>query len=180
MSRGSSPQDLRRRGIVSLTFTLLCTLALLCGPGRANADELRSPADLDGVYLSLGPVGSALRIEGAWDGAFGGEVSLSRVREHQALSALGLSLGGAAYSQREGGLLWGDLFAATLTPLGAAVGLSAGFTAEVHPVRPPRLGAQATLWVFAGVIPYARIGRVETAGTFVDVGVKIALPAIRF
>jgi hypothetical protein len=155
-------------------------LLLSTGARALRADTLSSPADLDGLYVVLGPLGHAMRMEGAWDGAFGGELALVHVRQSRTPSALGVALGAESYSAREGGRLWADLLAGTRTPLGGAVGLSAGFGAEVHDVVPPRFGIQATLWVFAGVVPFVRVGRFEKTGTFVDVGLKIALPALRF
>jgi hypothetical protein len=132
------------------------------------------------VYLALGPVGSALRIEDQWDGAFGGEMSLLRVRERDLVSALGIEVGGQRFSERQGGLVWVDLFAGHRRPWGVTVGASMGVTAEVDQVRPPRWGAQGSLWVFAGIVPYVRAGAVQNSGVFFDMGVKIVLPAIRW
>ena len=149
--------------------------------GHAHADPpLRAGADLDGVYLALGPVGSAVRTEGSWQGAFGGEITLVRVAESSLVAGLGMSLGGTRFSDRDAGRLWIDGLIATRRPLDLTVGLSVGATAEVDEVIPPRYGAHGTLWLFVGVIPYVRAGIVERAGGFVELGVKLAIPTVRF
>jgi hypothetical protein len=164
---------------VNLRLTLLFSFSLLFA-SDASADELQSTADLDGVYIALGPVASLVRVESEWDGAFGGELMLVRVTENHPIGALGLAFGGVAFAEREGGRLWADALVATNKTFGISTGLSLGPTVEVHEVTPPRWGGQATLWVYAGVIPYVRVGAVADAGTFVDIGIKISLPALRF
>jgi hypothetical protein len=159
-------------------FTLVAGIA--AGPAPAAAEKLRSTRDLDGIHLALGPVGSAVHTGGSWDGAFGGEISLTRVTERRPLAAIGLGIGGARFSERAAGRLWAELSVATRRPLDVPIGLSVGPTAEVDQVIPPRWGAQATLWVYAGVIPYLRVGGVEKSGRFVELGLKIPLPAIRW
>jgi hypothetical protein len=128
----------------------------------------------------LGPVGALVRTDGEWDGAFGGEASLWRIREHSILSALGLGLGGQKFSEGNAGRLWADFLAGYRTAFGAAFGLGIGVTTEVDEVIPARWGGHASLWVYAGVIPYIRVGAVDGRGAFVDVGLKITLPALRF
>jgi hypothetical protein len=73
--------------------------------------------------------------------------------------------------------------------LGALVGISAGIAAEWEPfvreqgmsnLPTPRLGAVASVWVFAGVVPYVGVGTFAQSGSFVEIGVRLALPAIRF
>lgn len=148
---------------------------------RPPADPtLPSPAKLDGVYLALGPVGALVHVEDDWDGAFGGEISLWRVRERAVVSAVGAALGGHKFSERDGGQVWAELLAAHRTVWGLAIGLGAGGTVALDEFRSPRWGAHGELWVFAGVIPYVRIGSVEASGAFLDFGVKIALPAVRW
>jgi len=141
---------------------------------------LRASADLDGFYVTLGPIASVVRVESEWDAAFGGELMLIRVTEQRPVVALGLAVGAIAFAEREGGRLWADVVVATQKPFGISTGLSLGPTVEVHDVIPPRWGGQATLWIFVGVIPYVRVGTVKEAGTFVDIGLKISLPALRF
>jgi hypothetical protein len=172
---------------VSLTFTTMFAAALLWAPAaaaepsaRGPGASLRSPANLDGVYLALGPVGALVHVEDDWDGAFGGELSLWRVRERQLISGVGIGLGGHKFSERDGGRLWGEISAAHRTPLGLALGVAAGVATEVDDLITPRWGAYGSLWLFAGVLPYVRVGSVQTSGAFVDLGIKIALPAIRW
>jgi hypothetical protein len=113
-----------------------------------------------------------------WDGTFGGEAQITRVREHQTISAMGLAIGGLRYAERTGGRLWGDLvFAHDPGPI--TLGLSIGATVELDDLRVPRWGGQATLWVFAGALPYVRVAAVQDSGVVVDIGLKIALPALR-
>jgi hypothetical protein len=149
-------------------------------PQYASAEPLRSPTDLDGVYLALGPVGALVRSDGAWDGAFGGEASIWRVREHEILSAAGLGFGGQKFAEGNGGRLWADVLAAHRTAFGVAIGLGAGVTAQIDEVVPPKWGGHGTLWVYAGIVPYVRVGGVEGRGVFVDVGLKVVLPALRW
>ena len=158
---------------------VVCALGLQ--PSAAVADPpLRWTGDLDGTYALLGPLGTATRVEESWDGAFGAEVSLLRIREHKHVALAGLAFGGIRFAKREGGRLWLDALVATRRPLDLLTGLSLGGVAEVHEVIPPRWGFQAGVWVFAGVIPFARVGAMENVGVFVDVGLKIPLPAFRW
>ena len=113
-------------------------------------------------------------------GAFGGEISLWRVRERDLVSAVGGAVGGHKFSERDGGQVWAELLAAHRTVWGLALGLGAGGTIALHEFRSPRWGAHGEVWLFAGVMPYVRIGSVEASGAFVDLGVKIALPALRW
>ena len=154
------------------------------GP-EASPEEL-SPGGLDGFYVALGPVGSVTRSAGAWDGNFGAEAGLVRIREGSALEALGLSVGAGRYAReperglgRGTGRVWAELEVGISMPGGLIGGLGGGVVAEVDPVIPARWGAQGTIWVFAGVIPYVRVGRVEKNGTYIDFGIKVALPVLR-
>jgi hypothetical protein len=158
----------------------LCWCCAISRPAAADdAPRLRPVADLDGVYLTLGPTGAAVYTRAGWDSGFGGEISLVRVREQDALGALGLGLGGIHFTTEERGRIWADILLGSSRPLGVGAGLSAGATAEIDAVIPPRWGAQATLWVFLGVIPYVRVGTVQRSGPYIDLGVKIALPVFR-
>lgn len=159
----------------------LAALAVLGGPGVAAADrgEGSGAGSLDGTYLTVGPTAAAIRIDGGWDAVFGGEISLARVRERRPLAGYGLSLGAAGYTERDGGRLWADLQAAT-GRLGPAIGVGIGPVVEIDDVRPPRWGAQASVWVYAGAIPYLRVGQLATTGTFFEVGLRVPLPAIDF
>ena len=92
----------------------------------------------------------------------------------------GLSFGGISYAGRDGGRLWLEAEVAFNRPLPFGIGLAGGVVAEVDPVAEPRLGLQGTLWVYAGVIPYLRVGTVDVSGEFVEVGLMIKIPAVRF
>lgn len=166
---------------------LLARVAVLCIlPHTAWADQLTRGSDvtatsasLDGIYVALGPVASAVYRAGDWDGGFGGELSLWRVRERAPLAAIGLGLGALRLAEGGSGRLWGDLQVATARPLGCVVGLGVGPVVEVDQTIPPRWGAQGTLWIFAGAIPYVRLGMAQKNGLYLDFGIKVALPALR-
>ena len=176
--RGEAPQDRALRILCATICFLLCAVCL--GRGHVQAEQkLRSPNDLDGYHLTLGPTGNAMHLESEWDSLFGLEVGLYRVREHQNLSAIGLVAGGGWYSARTGGRAWLQLEAAT-NKLGPAVGLGAGPTVELDEIEPPRVGAQAAIWLYAGVIPFVRAGAVQETGAFVEVGIRIPLPTLRW
>jgi hypothetical protein len=160
-----------------LGFSLL---ALVASARWASADPLESSANLDGVYLAVGPVGSAVHTETSWDAAFGGELTLARITERRPIAALALSLGGHRYSERDTGRLWLEGMAATRWLRGTPIGLAGGPTLEVDRVIPARLGAQATLWAYVGVIPYMRVGAVDKSGIFFEMGLRIPLPAFRW
>lgn len=135
---------------------------------------------LDGVYITIGPVAGATRVEGDWTTSVGLEISVARVTETRFPAALGVAGGGVSYASRPGGRLWLEAEGALYEPLPFPIGLAAGATAEVDPVRPPRWGAQGTLWLFAGFVPYARVGTVAENGAFVELGVMLKIPAKRF
>lgn len=147
---------------------------------RAETSGPRSPASLDGTYLVLGPMGGAVRLGGSWDSGFGGALSLVRVREQAGLALVGADVGGLRLARGDHGLVWADLLAGSRRLAGLLLGLGVGVSAELSPVFSTRWGGQATLWMFAGITPYARIGVVQRGGTYVDFGIKVALPAFRF
>jgi hypothetical protein len=134
---------------------------------------------MDGLYLTIGPVGTLTRIQDNWIGAVGAEISVMSVHEQRTPAAIGIDFGGISYAGRPGGRFWAEAQIGFEKHLPIGVGLSAGVSAEVDPVEPPRWGGQATLWLFAGVIPYVRVGEVEGTGSFVEVGVMIKIP-VRF
>lgn len=148
-------------------------------PQSAFAAGARAQEDLDGVYVTLGPVAAGTHIDEGFTTAAGLELSVVRITEHRIPAALGVCGGGFSYGTRPGGRVWAELEVAQGHPLPMALGVSIGVTAEIDPVRRPRLGAQGTIWGFAGVIPYLRIGSLEEVGTFVEAGVMIKLPALR-
>ncbi|MCG8420256.1 MAG: hypothetical protein MJE77_20180 [Proteobacteria bacterium] len=152
-------------------------------PASAEVDS----GDLDGFYIALGPVASAVCEGGAWDGGFGGEISLVRVRERGLLTALGVGLGAVRFARAArddtlgGGIgrAWADVQLGISCWPGPACGIGAGLAAEIDSITPPRWGAQATFWIFMGVIPFIRIGTVQKDGAYIDFGIKVALPAVR-
>ena len=170
--------------------TVLARALLLArGAGTAHADPPvptaapapgvppgRPAADLDGVYVTIGFVGAAVHVAGDWYSGAGGEIGVVRVSERRLPAAIGLCGGGLSYAGRDGGRLWLEVEAAVERPLPFALGLGLGATAEVDPVRVPRLGFEATLWAFAGAIPYLRAGWQQESGTFVEIGLMVKAP----
>lgn len=162
----------------------LFSLALLVG-GDAAADpapvpRLRASSDLDGVHVWVGPIGAATHVDGTWDSAWGGTVAALRIRERAALGAVGVWLGGAHYALRDGGRVWIDGVAGSRRLGGKMLGVAAGPVVELGDLHHPHVGAQTTIWCFAGVVPYARLGVLEASGPFVEVGISLSVPALRF
>jgi hypothetical protein len=133
--------------------------------------------DLDGLYLWIGPLGAATRVESMWDSTIGADVSVVRVREGELLGTVGATLGGSRWTERGGGRIWLD--AVVGTRLGRMVGLTAGPILELDELSHPRWGASAGVWAFLGVTPFLRAGSVQNLGGFVEIGLHIALPVIR-
>lgn len=180
---------LLRLSITTVVFLFISAHYTPRSEAQANPDgastELLSD-NLDGFYIALAPVAFAVRAENDWDGGFGGEVLLVRIRERSMLTAAGLGIGASRYARepdrglgRGTGRLWADLQIASRLPTGTPAGLSVGVATEVDPVIPARWGAQATLWAFVGVIPFVRVGVVQKNGTYIDFGIKVALPVMR-
>lgn len=145
------------------------------------ASNFRPSWDLDGTYLWIGPLGAASYTDDAWDSTIGGQLAIIRVRERRSLGAIGASFGGSLWTSRGGGRLWLDAVVGTrLGPGdGKMMGLSFGPILELSDERPPHAGGSVGIWAFLGVTPFARVGYVEKLGPFVEVGLHIALPAIR-
>lgn len=142
--------------------------------GRAQA----APSwDLDGLYLWLGPTTAASRIDADWDSTIGADATLIRVRERDALGAIGATLGASRWTVRGGGRIWLDGLVGTR--IGRMVGLSAGPIVELSELAHPRLGGSLGLWAFVGVTPFVRAGMVNELGGFLEIGVHIALPVLR-
>jgi hypothetical protein len=141
------------------------------------ATNFRPSWDLDGTYLWLGPLGAASYIDETWDSTVGGQVAILRIRERRGLGAIGGSLGGSVWTTSGDYRLWLDAIAGTR--LGKMVGISAGPLLELSHERHPRVGGSVGIWAFLGVTPYARIGFVDESGPFAEIGLHIALPAIR-
>lgn len=133
--------------------------------------------DLDGTYLWIGPVGAATRAAGDWDSTVGGQLAVIRIRERRSLGAIGAAFGASLWTSRGGGRLWLDAIAGTR--LGKMIGLSAGPLLELSDERHPRIGGSVGAWAFLGVTPFARVGYVDELGGFAEIGLHIALPAIR-
>jgi hypothetical protein len=163
-------------------------LLTLAGTTRADDGEpppqvphrLRTTDNLDADRLFLGPVGGAIAIDGAWDGAVGAELAWLRIREHQALAAAGVAFGGARYAARDGGQLWLEGLVGTRRVTGLLIGVTAGPALELGALEHPRLGATASAWLFAGISPFVRIGAIDGAGAFVELGLALELPVWRF
>jgi hypothetical protein len=144
----------------------------------ASRSSFRPSWDLDGFYLWLGPTGAASMVDADWDSTFGGDLAFVRIRERAPLSAIGVDLGASLWTARGGGRIWVDALAGTRLA-GRIYGVSAGPLVEFAEVQHPRYGGSVGVWAFFGVTPFVRIGTVQELGTFVDVGVHIALPVYR-
>ncbi|MFT3691524.1 MAG: hypothetical protein QM831_00165 [Kofleriaceae bacterium] len=139
---------------------------------------LPDSSNLDGNYLWLGPSGAATYIDGEWDTVFGIDASILRVREHEPLAVIGGTIGATHYASRSGGRLYAELVAGTELD-GHAVGVTAGPLLDLSDTEHPKVGGSVGLWGFVGIAPYVRAGAVQTLGSFVEIGIHIALPVIR-
>jgi len=151
-------------------------------PAAAPATRPRLPPtvrDLDGTYVWLGPTGGVVRVDGAWDSAWGGGVQVVRVRERAALGVVGAWLGGVHYAARDGGRISLEAVAGTRRGFGRMLGIAVGPALELGASRHPRLGGSATAWLFAGFTPYARVGGLVDTGAFIELGVAFNVPAWR-
>lgn len=135
-------------------------------------------ASLDGLYVWLGPVGAAGRLDATWDSMFGGDLTIVRVREGAGLGALGASAGASLWAARGGGRIWLDGLVGTRLG-GRMYGASAGPLVELAELAHPRIGGSVGLWAFFGPTPYARVGAVADLGAFVEIGLHLALPVFR-
>jgi hypothetical protein len=141
-------------------------------------DRFAPTWDLDGFYVWLGPIGAASMVDATWDTTFGGDLALVRIREREAISAIGLDAGASRWTARDGGRIWVDALVGTRLG-GRIYGVSAGPILELSELAHPRIGGSIGAWAFFGITPFARIGVVEELGAFVDVGIHIALPVYR-
>lgn len=148
-------------------------------PVSGGPSGFRASSDLDGFYLWLGPTGAATHLDARWDSAFGGDLAALRIREHALVGALGGDFGFSKYTASSGGKLWLDGVVGTRVAGRTMVGLTAGPLLEVSDLQHPRAGASVGAWAFVGVTPFVRVGLVNESGTFVELGVRVALPVFR-
>jgi hypothetical protein len=139
---------------------------------------LRAASDLDGLYVWLGPVGAAGRIDAAWDSAFGADLSIVRVREGARLGTIGATAGASLWTERGGGRIWLDGLVGTRLG-GRMYGASLGPLVELAELAHPRIGGSVGIWGFFGVTPYARAGVIADLGSFVEIGLHLSLPVLR-
>jgi hypothetical protein len=149
-------------------------------PSPRRADALASAANLDGWYLWLGPGGGAAWIDARWYSTFGAAATVVRVRERAWLGALGVSVGAARWTERDGGRVWMDGLVGSRRVGGIMVGATVGPMLELGDLRHPKIGGSGSIWMFAGVVPYVRLGVVNAAGEFLEAGVQLSLPALRW
>jgi hypothetical protein len=182
-----TPQVRGRPHRSGLTVVVTATLVVLtprpgAGTGVARAEEPkeqvaghRRASDLDGTYLTAGPVAGAQAAQDTWNAAAGAELSLVRLREGTFPALLGVSVGGLVFDSVPGLRSWAEVELG-VDALPVKFGVSAGFAAQFDRVIPPHFGAQATLWVFAGIVPYVRVGTLDELGSYFEVGVMIKIP----
>lgn len=160
-------------------FVLFC---VAIGPsfGRAETEvpERLLPASTGSSYLALAPLGGAVHLGGDWDAGFGAALSLVRLQETGGL--VGTEVGGIRLANGEHGLLWADLSLGSRAFGGLLMGIGAGVNAEISPIFTMSWGGHATFWAFLGITPYGRIGVTQIGGTYVEFGIKVPLPALRF
>jgi hypothetical protein len=132
------------------------------------------------LILWLAPWGARTDAPGGADSCVGGELLVTRIRERQAIGAVGGSIGAGRYASSDAGRLWANLALGTRRGTGWMIGGSAGAIVELSPTARPKLGASAGVWLFAGVVPFARVVTLEGRGVFAEVGVEIALPVLRW
>src|SRR5215813_10957148 len=96
-------------------------------------------SDLDGLYLWLGPIGAASRVDARWDSTFGADAAVVIVHEQQPLSLYGVNLGASRWTARGGGRVWVDALLGTRAP-GRMIGASVGPIVELSELAHPKLG----------------------------------------
>jgi hypothetical protein len=149
------------------------------GAAELEPTRFRPSWDLDGLYLWLGPTAAASHVDATWDSTVGGHLAVIRVRERQRLGAIGGAFGATLWTERPGGRLWLDAMLGTRIA-GRMVGASFGPIVELGTLSHPRPGGSIGVWAFIGVTPFARVGVVDQLGTFAEIGLHIALPALRW
>ena len=185
MTGGLAPQAPCRAAVARRGLTLLpvATVLWLAGGGQTAAagsgQKVRvrgQDPDPPSHFVALGALGGAVRTEGAWDTSFGGEIAVGELRQRGALAAWAFAIGFSTYSERDGGRVSGEVAAGTRWLGGILVGASAGPVVALDQFRRPRWGGEGSLWLYAGLVPYVRIGAISDGGGFVDIGVRIPLP----
>lgn len=153
-------------------------VAALAIPARVQAapTPLPTAAAIHDTFIAIGPVAAAVYAPGGWRGAFGGEILFGRMDESSVVTVAAVTLGAADLSNGDRGRMWAEGVLGTRRVLGITGGVSAGLAVEFHPVEPPDLGAHASLWVYAGVVPYIGVARIAGA-TSIDFGIRLPLPA---
>jgi hypothetical protein len=173
-----------QRQIATLTAGVVLALTHAAAADPAPASRV-APAplvesslqeNLDGWYVHLGPEIAAVRRDDAWDSVAGGSLSIARVHEHATLALVGARVMAARWTAG-GGRVGVEGVAAV--PLGTMVGISAGPLVDLGDFHHPRIGATGSIWCFAGVVPYVRVGVIEASGAFVEAGISIPLPVWR-
>jgi hypothetical protein len=148
-------------------------------PSAGGPSSLPPSWDLDGLYVWLGPVGAAGRLDGAWDSAFGADLAVVRVREAAPLGAVGVAAGAARWAERGGGRIWLDGLVGTRLG-GRMYGATLGPVIELAELAHTRVGGAVGIWAFFGPTPYARVGVIADGAAFVEVGIHLALPVLRW
>ena len=152
-------------------------------PSRSSAPSVPPSSfgpssNLDGMYLWLGPLAAASHVAANWDSTVGGQLAITRVREHEPLGLIGIAAGGSVWTERRAGRVWVDLVAGTPVA-GRMAGVSIGPILELDALAHPRIGGSVGFWAYAGLTPYARAGVVHELGVFAEIGVYVPLPVVR-
>lgn len=152
-------------------------LAGVAVPRTAHAQAATpvTTAGIHNMFVAVGPVAAAVHGSAGWNGAFGGEVLFGRMDEAASIALAAVSVGAADVSEGDRGRMWADVALGTRRLFGVTGGVSAGVTVDIHPVEPPDFGLHASLWLYAGIVPYVGIGRVA-GETSLELGFRIPLP----
>jgi hypothetical protein len=184
-----APQASAGSEIARRSFTLLSVATLLCAAGGGGAiaggagamqAPARSETESRSHFVAVVLLGSAVRSEGQWDSAFGGELSAGALCDRCSVAAWAASAGFVGFSRGSRARVSASAAVGTRRVTGLLIGLAGGPVVELDDERRPRAGAEGSLWAFAGVVPYVRVGAVQKGGLFVDIGLRIPLPAGRW
>ncbi len=148
-------------------------------PGATRGDDSSTVGGVDGTYLLLGPSLASVREEQQWEVLAGGQLTLLRIAERATLAAVGVAVGVARPAVADRPRLWSEVIVGA-RPAGVLAGLAGGGGVEFSPVQQPRWRAHLGVWIFAGAVPYARVGVLQGGGVFAEVGVQIDLPIWRW